>query len=88
MGGTPHWSKRSKDSLAAHGEDHGDAAGPLQPMEDCELDYTNDGLFYNRNPLLQSGWGQGEEFIAMLNPKTRAKRTSSGDCDGFVFKLL
>lgn len=34
MGGTPRWSRGSKDSLAAHGVDHEEAAVPLQSMED------------------------------------------------------
>lgn len=88
MGETPCQSSRSKDSLVAHHEDHVGAAGPLQPIEGYDVDYTNGGLFYNRNPLLQPGWGQGEEIIAMLNPKTRAKRTIGGDCDGFFINFL
>lgn len=47
VGGTPHQSRRNEDSLVAHGEDLVGAAGPLQPMEDYDVDYTNGGLFCN-----------------------------------------
>lgn len=40
---------------------------------------------YSRNPLFKPGWGQGEEFTAMLNPVTWPKRTWGGDCNGYTF---
>lgn len=39
---------------------------------------------YSRSPLFQTGWGQGEEFIAMLNPVTWPKMTWGGDCNGYT----
>lgn len=32
--------------------------------------------------------GQGEEFIAILNPRTWSKGTSDGDCSRNTFKML
>lgn len=41
-----------------------------------------------RHPFLQSGWGQGEEFIAILNPKTWLKRARGGNCNEYIFTLF
>lgn len=44
VGGTARWHRGGRDSPAACGEGYGELAVPLEPMEDCDVDYADGGV--------------------------------------------